>query len=356
MQVGIIGLPNAGKSTIFNALTRSSAQVADYPFCTIEPNIGVIQVPDEALVKLQQVYDSKKITPASIQVKDVAGLVKGASRGEGLGNKFLSHIRTVDAIVMVLRCFDDPSSEESPIDPLDDIDILKTELMLSDLEISERKKEKLKITAKSQDPDALKQLKTLESLVSKLDGKSPLGFASVVKEERQMAKATDLLSFKPILYVANVGDGISSEHAFRKLSSAFGIDKVIKINAKLELEILELPEEERAEYRKELGIDSFNIEIFIKACYELLDLITFYTINENETRAWAIKQGSSVYDASGKIHTDMQKGFIKAEVINYIDMLEAGSMAKAREKGKVRIEGRDHIVNDKDIIQIRFSS
>lgn len=355
MQVGIIGLPNVGKSTIFNALTHSEAQVADYPFCTIEPNLGVIEVPDENLQELRKIHGSKKISPATIKVLDVAGLVKGASDGEGLGNKFLSNIRTVDALVMILRCFDDVEASENRLDVLDDIGILKTELMLSDLEVAERKREKLKTAAKSGDTKMRSELETIEAIIDRLDSGRSLGIEVFDEKSKSLIREMDLLSFKPIIYVANVGEGDYSVKAFKILKERFGKEKVIKINAELELEILELPESERQDYRKELGIDTFSTDVFIKACYGLLDLITFYTINENETRAWSLEKGTDVCRASGKIHTDMQEGFIKAEVINYNDLSEAGSMQKAKETGKVRIEGRDYIVKDKDIIQIRFS-
>ena len=355
MQVGILGLPNVGKTTIFNALTRSVAEVADYPFCTIEPNLGIIEVPDPALDYLQKVYDSRKISPAKIKVIDAAGLVKGASKGEGLGNKFLSNIRVADALVMMVRCFDDIADDNNPPDPLEDVELIKTELFLSDMEISQRRLERLEVAAKSQDPKIKKELKTLKGIVERLNSDKDLGIEVFDQESKDLIKEMDLLSFKPIIYVANVGDTRSGMKAYERLANSFGKENVIKVNAKLELEILELPLSEREEYRKELGIERSSIDTFINTCYRLLDLITFYTINENEARAWSLAKGSNVYIASGKIHTDMQKGFIKAEVINYDDLLLAGSITEAREHGKIKMEGKEYIVKDRDIIQIRFS-
>lgn len=357
MQVGIIGLPNAGKSTIFNTLTKGMAEVASYPFCTIEPNIGITEVPDNNIQSLSDIYNSAKITPATIRILDIAGLVKGASKGEGLGNKFLSHIRTVDAIAHVVRCFYDENVAhiDKYIDPAGDIGIINTELLLADIEILQRKREKLISISKSGDASAKSQLEVIEFITGEFNNERIPDLSDLHRRYNELFNELNLLSIKPTLYIANTGDNEKDEELYKKLITEVSRKNIIKIFAKLESELSELPKEERSEYAREFGVDKSGLSIFIKTCYEMLDLITFYTINKNETRAWSIKKGSNVLKAAGKIHSDMEKGFIKAEVINVQQLLDFGSISHAREEGKVRIEGKDYIIGDKDVIQVRFS-
>jgi GTP-binding protein YchF len=364
MQVGIIGLPNAGKSTIFNALTAAHAAVANYPFCTIEPNTGFVSIPDENLVPLSKIYGSEKVTHASIRIVDVAGLVEGASRGEGLGNRFLGHIREVDAIAHVIRCFQDenvPHSSREP-DPLKDLDIVNTELVLADIEILERKKEKYFTAARTGDAHARSTVETLDFLINEFNnGKiavySGTGLISqAIKKDPALFKELNLLSLKPVIYLANLGEDTEDILLYERMKVNLKDEAVIKIFGKVENELAELSEEDRDIYRKEMGLPSSGLGEFILQCYRLLNLITFYTINENETKAWTMEKNSPVIEAAGKIHSDMQKGFIKAEVINCGELLAQGSIHRAREEGKLRLEGRDYRVQDSDVIQIKFSA
>jgi len=357
MQVGIIGLPNVGKSTIYNTLTKANAVVANYPFCTIEPNIGLINVPDDNLKKLSKIYNSAKTTSVSIKVLDVAGLVKGASRGEGLGNKFLSHIREVDVIAHVVRCFkdDNVSHVSSEIKPADDMEIINTELMLADLETLERKKEKLSALAKSQDIHAKNDLELINHLQDEFNKGNLPELNNLQNKDPEFFLDLNLLSLKPVLYVANMGDDDFSIDLYNKIAAAAGQNEVVKIFGKLEAELMEIGAGEREIYRNELGLEENGLHIFIKKCYSMLNLLTFYTLNENETRAWPLKTGSKIIEAAGKIHTDMQRGFIKADVIGCKELLSIGSLHKAKEEGRVRVEGREYIVKDKDVILIKFS-
>lgn len=357
MQVGIIGLPNVGKSTIYNTLTKANAAVANYPFCTIEPNVGLINVPDDNLEKLSKIYNSAKTTDASIKVLDVAGLVKGASKGEGLGNKFLSHIREVDVIAHVVRCFkdDNVSHISSEIKPADDMEIINTELMLADLETLVRKREKLAALAKSQDVQAKNDLELINHLIDEFSKGDLAGLNNTQSRNPEFFSDLNLLSLKPVLYVANMGDDGRNIDLYNKIIAGAGQNEVIKIFGKLEAELLEIGDNEREIYRKELGLEENGLHIFIKKCYSMLDLLTFYTLNENEARAWPLKTGSKIIEAAGKIHTDMQRGFIKADVIGCKELLSIGSMHKAKEEGKVRIEGREYIVKNEDVILIKFS-
>lgn len=357
MQVGIIGLPNVGKSTIYNTLTKANAAVANYPFCTIEPNVGLINVPDENLKKLSNIYNSAKTTDASIKILDVAGLVKGASKGEGLGNKFLSHIREVDVIAHVVRCFhdDNVSHISSEIKPADDIEIINTELMLADLETLVRKREKLAALAKSQDVQAKNDLELINHLIDEFSKGDLSGLNNIQSRNPEFFLDLNLLSLKPVLYVANMGDDGRNIDLYNKIITGAGQNEVIKIFGKLEAELLEISDNEREIYRKELGLEENGLHIFIKKCYSMLNLLTFYTLNEKETRAWPLKTGSKIIEAAGKIHTDMQRGFIKADVIGCKELLSIGSMHKAKEEGKVRIEGKEYMVKNEDVILIKFS-
>jgi len=380
MQVGIIGLPNVGKSTIFNVLTKAHAVVANYPFCTIEPNVGLVNVPDNNIAKLAKIYNSKKVTFASIKFVDVAGLVSGASKGEGLGNKFLSHIREVDVIAHVIRCFKDENVSHiaKDINPLRDIQIINTELILADLEILAKRKEKYLSLAKAGDKQAKENLEIIDFLIEKLNNIdlefvddlniniNDIGSNSKNKLAEKINQKSPLLFnelnlfyFKPIIFVANLSGQKEDEELYNNLLKEINFKtnsvNIVKIYGKLENELLKLPEEERQLYRTELGIKEDSVSEFIKKSYDLLSLITFYTINENEARAWPLLKNTKILEAAGKIHTDMQKGFIKAEVINCKKLLEIGSIHKAREEGILRIEGRDYIVQDNDVIQIKFS-
>jgi len=357
MQVGIIGLPNVGKSTIYNTLTKANAAVANYPFCTIEPNVGLINVPDDNLEKLSKIYNSAKTTDASIKILDVAGLVKGASKGEGLGNKFLSHIREVDVIAHVVRCFhdDNVSHISSEIKPADDMEIINTELMLADLETLVRKREKLAALAKSQDVQAKNDLELISHLIDEFSKGELSGLNNIGSRNPEFFSDLNLLSLKPVLYVANMGDDSRSMDLYNKIITGAGQNEVIKIFGKLEAELLEIGDDEREIYRKELGLEENGLHIFIKKCYSMLNLLTFYTLNENEARAWPLKTGSKIIEAAGKIHTDMRRGFIKADVIGCKELLSIGSMHRAKEEGKVRIEGREYMVKNGDVILIKFS-
>lgn len=341
MQIGIVGLPNVGKSTLFNALTRGHAKVERYPFTTIEPNIGVIEVPDERLERLKELIEAEEVTPATIKFLDVAGLVKGASRGEGLGNQFLAKIREVEAIVHLIRCFTDQNVPHiaPDLNPLRDIEIINLELALADLEIIERRREKIK-----KDFGAREELRLLERVQESLKQGE---VSELNKEEKEALKGYHLLSLKPTLYVANLGEGEDAPEDLKKYQA-------IGICAKLESEMQELPEEECAQFRAEMGIEEMGLEKLIRESHKLLGLITFFTLERKKLRAWTLEGGRSVREAAGRIHSDMERGFIKAEVINYSDLIEIGSLSRAREKGLLRIEGKDYRVAEGDIITIKF--
>ncbi len=364
MKLGIVGLPNVGKSTLFNSLTKAGAESANYPFCTIDPNIGVVAVPDERLKKLGDLYHSKKVTPAVIEFVDIAGLVKGASKGEGLGNQFLANIREVDAIVHVVRCFEDSNivHVDGSIDPVRDIETINLELVFSDLEILERRIAK---TAKSarMDKEAAKELPILEKIKAHLeDGKLAKSLEFDDEDEAEFVKSLNLLTYKPVIFAANVSeehladDGASNPFVakVREYAASFN-SEVFVICAQIEQEIAELDDDEKAMFLEDLGLKESGLEKLIKASYKLLGLISYLTSGEDETRAWTIKVGTKAPQAAGKIHTDFERGFIKAEVVNYQDLLDLGSIAAAKEKGLVGIEGKEYVVKDGDVILFRFN-
>ena len=364
MKLGIVGLPNVGKSTLFNSLTKAGAESANYPFCTIDPNVGVVAVPDERLKLLGDLYHSKKVTPAVIEFVDIAGLVKGASKGEGLGNQFLSNIREVDAIVHVVRCFEDSNvvHVDGNVNPLRDIETINLELIFSDLEILERRIAKVAKGARM-DKDQAKELAMLERVKERLeDGKLAIGFETEDEDEEEYFKNLNLLTAKPVIYAANVGeedlanDGADNAgvQAVREYAKETG-SEVFAICAQIEEEISELDDEERQMFLDDLGLKESGLEKLIRASYHLLGLMSFLTSGEDETRAWTIKQGTKAPQAAGKIHTDFERGFIKAEVVNYQDLLDNGSLAAAREKGIVGMEGKDYVVKDGDVILFRFN-
>ena len=364
MKLGIVGLPNVGKSTLFNSLTKAGAEAANYPFCTIDPNVGVVSVPDERLGLLTNLYNSKKTVPAVIEFVDIAGLVKGASKGEGLGNQFLSHIRETDAIVHVVRCFEDTNvvHVDGSIDPIRDIETITFELIFSDIDIIDRRIAKVTRGAHN-DKSLAKELAMLERLKKHLeDGQSARSFEPEDEDEEGFFGTYDLLTSKPIIYAANVSeddladDAAGNAHVakVREYASAEG-SEVFVVCAKIEEEISELDDDEKKEFLDDLGLAESGLDKLIKASYKLLGLISFLTSGPDETRAWTIKVGTKAPQAAGKIHTDFERGFIKAEVINYQDLLDCGGDVAAKEKGLVRIEGKEYVVKDGDVILFRFN-
>lgn len=364
MKLGIVGLPNVGKSTLFNSLTKAGAESANYPFCTIDPNVGIVTVPDERLKLLGDLYKSKKVTPAVIEFVDIAGLVKGASKGEGLGNQFLSNIREVDAVVHVVRCFEDANvvHVDGSIDPMRDIETINLELIFSDIEILERRVAKVGRGALN-DKKLAKEADLLKRLIAHLeDGKMAKSFAAADEDEEALIPTYNLLTDKPVIFAANVSeddladDGAGNPHVQNVKKLAESEDsEVFVICAQIEQEIAELDEEEKAMFLEDLGLKESGLEKMIKASYHLLGLISFLTSGEDETRAWTIKVGTKAPQAAGKIHTDFERGFIRAEVVNYQDLLECGSLAAAKEKGLVGLEGKEYVVKDGDVILFRFN-
>lgn len=364
MKLGIVGLPNVGKSTLFNAITKAGAESANYPFTTIEPNVGLVNVPDKRLDVLSEYNKSKKIVPAFIEFYDIAGLVKGASKGEGLGNKFLANIRESEAIVEVLRCFEDENIThvDGSVDPIRDADTINLELIYSDFEVLEKSIEKLRKKAKA-DKELQAEVSVLERVKEALGQGKSARSVDLTDDERSMLKSYQLLSAKPIIYVANVAeedaanDGADNPHVAKVREFALAENaKLVVISAQIEAEVSTLDDEEKKEYLEMLGLEQSGLDKLIVASYDLLGLMSFLTTGEMETRAWTIKKNTKAVDAAGKIHSDIARGFIRAEIISYEDLVaNEGSMVKAKEKGQVRLEGKDYIMQDGDVVHFRFN-
>ena len=361
MKLGVIGLPNVGKSTLFNAITQAGAQAANYPFCTIEPNVGVVAVPDERLDVLAEMYHPEKYTPAVIEFVDIAGLVRGAYRGEGLGNKFLSHIREVDAVVHVVRCFEDDNivHVDGSVDPLRDMETINIELIFADMETIERRLDKARKSAKSGEKKYLHEIELCERIQKHLESQQPVRSMDMTDDEREEVRQMFLLTTKPVIYAANIAEdevGTETENVrkVREQAAKEGAE-VIVVSAKVEEELASLSPEEKAEFLEELGIGESGLDKLVKAGYRLLGLISFLTAGPKEVRAWTIERGTKAPQAAGKIHTDFERGFIRAEVVHYDTLIENGTMQACKEKGLIRSEGKEYVMQDGDIVVFRFN-